>query len=186
MAQLNVNVDNPATQPVKTYSLANPAITGVYVFSAASLAGTVAANTFLTLYNPVASGKTVTFSAAFISTVAGAAASTTAPMRGYRISAAPTGGTVQGAATIAKFNNTSPNTVAEVRLGNPTVTLGPALWNTPPAVTTGAGGGQFVHIVDTPAGSPPFILAQGEGIAINCNAGDTDQVWNLTIVWAET
>lgn len=173
-------------QPVSTYSVANPALTGVYVFSAAGLPGVAAANTFLTLFNPAASGKTVTFSAAFISTVAGAAASTTAPMRGYRIAAAPTGGTVQAAATIAKFNSASANTVAEVRLGNPTVTLGAALWNTPPAVTTGAGGGQFVHVVDTPEGSPPFILAQGEGIAINCSAGDTDQVWNLTIVWAET
>lgn len=172
-------------QPIAEYAVANPAITGVYVFSAASLAGVVAANTFLTLFNPIGSGKNVSFSAAFISTVSTAAASTTAPMRGYRISAAPTGGSVQAANTIAKFRTTQTDSVAEVRLGNPTVTLGPALWNTPPAVTSGVGGGQFVHDVDTPAGSPPFLLVPGEGIAINCNAGDTDQVWNITVVWAE-
>lgn len=173
-------------QPIAQYAVSNPAITGVYVFSIPSLAGVVAANTFLTVFNPVGSGKTVSFSAAFISTVSTAATSTTAPMRGYRISAAPTGGTVQATNTIAKFNNASANSVVEVRTNNPTVTLGPALWNTPPAVTAGVGGGQFVHDVDTPAGSPPFVLAQGEGIAINCNAGDVDQVWNITVVWTET
>lgn len=172
-------------QPVSTYSVASPAITGVYVFSVPSLAGVVAANTFVTLYNPIGSGKNISFSAAFISTVATAAAGTTAPMRGYRIAAAPTGGSVQAASTIAKFRTTQTDSVAEVRLGNPTVTLGAALWNTPPAVTGGVGGGQFVHDVDTPAGSPPFLLVPGEGIAINCSAGDTDQVWNITIVWAE-
>jgi len=173
-------------QPVSTYSVSNPSLTGTYVFSIANAAGVAGANTFITLYNPVASGKTISFSSAFISSVAGGAASTTAPMRGYRFSGAPTGGTVQGAATIAKFNNAVANTVGEVRTGNPTVTLGPALWNTPPPVTSGAGGGQFVHIVDTPAGAPPFVLAQGEGIAINCSSGDVDQVWNLTIVWTES
>lgn len=172
-------------QPLSQYSVANPAITGVYVFSIASLPGVVAANTFLTVYNPVASGKTVSFSAAFISTAATAAAGATAPMRGYRFSGAPTGGTVQAAATVAKFNNASADSVVEVRTANPTVTLGAALWNTPPAVTAGVGGGQFVHMVDTPEGSPPFVLAQGEGIALNCNAGDVDQIWNLTVVWAE-
>lgn len=208
MPENRVNVDNPSTgpvnisgpitvsgqpigttitgQPISTYSVANPALTGVYVFSAANLAGVVAANTFLSLFNPIGSGKTVSFSAAFVSTVSTAAAGTTAPMRGYRIAAAPTGGTVQGAATIAKFNSANANSVAEVRLGNPTVVLGAALWNTPPAVTAGVGGGQFVHSVDTPEGSPPFVLAPGEGIAVHCAGGDADQIWNLTVVWAES
>lgn len=172
-------------QPVGTYSVANPAITGVYVFSVPSLAGVVTANTFVTLFNPIGSGKNISFSAAFISTVSTAAAGTTAPMRGYRIAAAPTGGTVQAASTVAKFRTTQTDSVAEVRLNNPTVTLGAALWNTPPAVTSGVGGGQFVHDVDTPAGSPPFLLVPGEGIAVHCAGGDADQVWNITIVWAE-
>lgn len=182
MGQVKVDLDG---QPIAEYAVANPAIDGVYVFSAAGLAGVVAANTFLTVFNPVGSGKTVSFSAAFISTAATAASGATAPMRGYRISAAPTGGVVQGAATIAKFSNVTPDTVVEVRLGNPTVTLEAPLWNTPPAVTSGVGGGQFVHAVDTPAGSPPFVLAPGEGIAIHTTAGDVDQVWNITVVWAE-
>lgn len=194
MAQLNVNVDNPVAgavntfltgQPISQYNVANPAITGSYVFSIPSLAGVVAANTFVTAYNPVGSGKIVSFASAFISTVSTAAASTTAPMRGYRFSGAPTGGTVQSAATIAKFNNAYANTVVEIRTNNPTVTLGPALWNTPPAVTSGVGGGQFVHEVNVPSGSPPLLVAPGEGIAINCNAGDVDQVWNITVVWVE-
>lgn len=195
MAQLNVNVDNPVSgpaniaitgQPISQYAVPNPAITGTYVFSIPSLAGAVGANTFVTLFNPVGSGKNVSFAAAFISTAASAAAGSTVPMRGYRIAAAPTGGTVQAASAIAKFNSASADSVAEIRTANPTVTLGAALWNTPPAITSGAGGGQFVHEVDTPAGSPPFLLVPGEGIAINTSAGDADQVWNITIVWTET
>lgn len=172
-------------QPISNYLVSNPALTGVYLFSLAGALGVVAANTFLTAYNPVSSGKTVSFSAAFISTVATAASGAIAPMRGYRFSGAPTGGTVQGSATIAKLNNAYPDAVLEVRTNNPTVALGPALWNTPPAVTSGAGGGQFVHDVDLPAGSPPLVLAPGEGVAINCSAGDVDQVWNFTIAWGE-
>lgn len=182
MAQTSVSVEG---QPLSNYLVSNPTVTGVYTFSISGMTGVVAANTFLTAFNPVGSGKTVTFSAAFISTVAAAASGATAPMRGYRISAAPTGGTVQAVSAVAKFNSTYANSVLEIRTANPTVTLGPALWNTPPAVTTGAGGGQFVHEVDTPAGSPPFVLAPGEGIAIATTAGDTDQVWNMTVVWAE-
>lgn len=182
MSQMTIGVGG---QPVSTYSVSNPTITGTYVFSIASLAGAAGSNTFVTLFNPVGSGKTVSFAAAFISTAASAAAGSTVPMRGHRISAAPTGGTVQASSAIAKFNNLSVDSIAEIRTGNPTVTLGAALWNTPPAITSGAGGGQFVHEVDTPAGSPPFVLAPGEGIAVNTSAGDADQVWNITIVWTE-
>lgn len=171
--------------PVTQYSVQNPAIDGVYIFSAAGLAGVVAANTFLTIYNPVGSGKIVSIGGAFVSMVAAAASGATAPMRGYRFAGAPTGGTVQAAATIAKFATAYPNASAEIRLGNPTVTLGAALWNTPPAVTTGAGGGQFIHAVEVPPGVGPFSLAEGEGVALNTSAGDTDQVWNISIAWAE-
>jgi len=182
MGQLKIDLEG---QPISNYLVANPAITGVYVFSKAQMNGTAAANTFLTIFNPVGSGKNVSFAGAFISTGSAAATSATAPMRGYRLSSAPTGGVVEATSSVAKFNTAYPDTVVEVRSGNPTVTLGPALWNTPPTLTSGAGGGQFVHEVDTPAGSPPFLLVPGEGIAINASAGDTDQVWHMTIVWTE-
>lgn len=172
-------------QPLSFWQTSNPSLRGAYIFSVENQAGVVAANTFLTLFNPVGSGRLYLTSAAFISCVAGAAASATRAMRGYRISAAPTGGTVQAANTVCKLDTLYPDTGADIRIGNPTVTLGPAAWNTPPPATTGAGGGQFVHAVELPPGSPLFLLRPGEGIAINCQAGDVDQVWNLTVTWGE-
>jgi hypothetical protein len=176
---------NTITTPLFTSAVQNPALTGSYVASFPQVPGVVAANTYLTLFNPVGSSKTVLFGGAFISMVAGSAASTTAPMRGYRIAAAPTGGTVASAASIGKFQTSQPNPAGEIRTGNPTVTLGAGLWNTPPAVTTGAGGGQFIHIVSVPPGAGIFSLIAGEGIAINCSGGDVDQVWNVSVVWSE-
>jgi hypothetical protein len=146
---------NTITTPLFTSAVQNPALTGSYVASFPQVPGVVAANTYLTLFNPVGSSKTVLFGGAFISMVSGSAASTTAPMRGYRIAAAPTGGTVASAASIGKFQ------------------------------TTGAGGGQFIHIVSVPPGAGIFSLVPGEGIAINCSGGDVDQVWNVSVVWSE-
>lgn len=182
---LTVTPSNTLTTPLFVTSAPNPSLTGSYVASFPQVAGVVAANTYLTMFNPVASGKTVLFGGAFVSMVAGSAASTTAPMRGYRIAAAPTGGTVASAASIGKFQTLQPNPACEIRTANPTVTLGAGLWNTPPAVTTGAGGGQFIHIVSVPPGAGIFSLVPGEGIAINCSGGDVDQVWNISVVWSE-
>lgn len=170
---------------VASYSITNPSLDGFYVFSSAALTGVVGPNTYMTLYNPVGSGKTIAFGGAFVSMVASAATSKTVPMRGHRFSGAPTGGTVQPSSSVGKFVSTYPNSVAEVRLGNPTVTLGAALWNTPPAVTTGVGGGQFIHAVNVPPGAGSFTLAPGEGLAVNCQDGGTGQVWNISLVWGD-
>jgi hypothetical protein len=187
MAQESVDVSTIASGagPITQYAVQNPAVTGVYVYSLATQIGVVAANTFLTMFNPVGSGKSVIFGAAYVSTLASGATSAIAPMRGYRISAAPTGGTVQANSDIAKFNTSYPNSVVEIRSANPTVTLQAALWNTPPTATSGAGGGQFVHLITVPPGSGAFLLKPGEGIAINTSVGSLNQVWNFSLVWEE-
>lgn len=172
-------------QPLSIWQTSNPGLRGSYVFSVENQPGVVASNNFLTFFNPVGSGRIYILGAAFISCVAGAAASSTRAMRGYRINALPTGGTVQAANTVMKLDTNFPDTGADIRIGNPTVTALQAAWNTPPPVTTGAGGSQFVHEVQVPSNSQPFVLRAGEGIVINTAAGDTDQVWNITIAWAE-
>lgn len=170
--------------PISTYAGQNPSIKGVYVWSGANFAGVAAANNFATLFNPVGSGKLISFGGAFVSMVTSAAASATAPMRGVRITA-HSGGSLIASSAFGKFDSTYPNSIAEIRTGNPTITAGSFLWNTPPAVTTGAGGGQFIHTVNVPPGVGPFLLREGEGVCVQTAAGDTDQVWNISFAWAE-
>lgn len=173
-----------SVNPLPVILTPNPQIDGVYIASIADAPGTVASNTFITLFNPVGSGKTVTVGALFVSTVSNAGTVATRPTRLHRINAAPTGGVVMAAADVFKFNTTSPDPVCVIRTGNPTVTLLAAASNTPPPVTVGAGGGQFVHEIEPPAGTA-VILAPGEGVAVNNAAGDTAQRWNFSLAWAE-
>jgi hypothetical protein len=180
----NLTYIGSSTNPLPVIQTANPQIDGTYVMSIANVAGTAAAQTFITLFNPVGSGKTVIVGGMFISTVAAAGTSATAPTRIHRISAAPTGGVVAVAANIFKFSTANPDAVSEIRTGNPTVVLQAPASNTPPPVTTGAGGGQFVHEVDPPTGTT-VLLAPGEGVAVHNSAGDTAQRWNISLAWAE-
>lgn len=162
----------------------NPQVDGTYIFSIADVLGSVAAQTFMTLFNPIGSGKALIVGAAFVSTAAAAGTPVTTPMRIHRISAAPTGGVLAGVSSIFKFNTSNPNAVAELRSGNPSVVLGAPASNTPPPVTTGAGGGQFVHEIDPPPGTS-VILQEGEGLALHTSLGDAAQRWNISLAWAE-
>lgn len=179
-----VTYPGSSVNPLPVILTPNPQIDGVYIHSIANVPGTVAAQTFITLFNPVGSGKTMIVGGMFISTVAAAGTAATQPTRIHRISAAPTGGSVVAVADIFKFDTASPNALGEVRVGNPTVTLQAAASNTPPPVTTGAGGGQFVHEVDPPTGTT-VLIRPGEGVAVHNTAGDTAQRWNISLAWAE-
>lgn len=173
-----------SVNPLPVILTANPQVDGTYILSIADVPGTATPQTFITLFNPIGSGKTVVVGGMFISTVAAAGTSATQPTRIHRISAAPTGGSVVAAADIFKFNTANPDPISVLRIGNPTVTLGAPASNTPPPVTTGAGGGQFVHEVDPPTGTT-VLLAPGEGVAVHNSAGDTAQRWNISLAWAE-
>lgn len=173
-----------SVNPLPVIMTPNPQIDGTYILSIANIPGTVASNNFVTLFNPVGSGKTVVVGGMFISTVAAAGTSATQPTRIHRISAAPTGGVLVAASDIFKFNTANPDPVCVLRIGNPTAVLQAPASNTPPPVTTGAGGGQFVHEVDPPTGTT-VLLAPGEGVAVNNSSGDTAQRWNISLAWAE-
>lgn len=175
-----------ASQPIGQYPQSNPLLTGAYLFSIEDQPGVVASNTFLTIFNPVGSGRNYVTTASFLSAVAAGATAVTKNMRSYRIAAAPTGGTVQAASTVCKLQTSYRDTNAVIRVGpGITATLGQPFSSTPPPVTSGAGGSQFVHTVALPTGSPPFLVVPGEGVAFNTAAGDTDQSWSITIAWAE-
>lgn len=168
---------------VNTLPIKDPAITGVYAFSADEIPGVVAANNFMSLFNPVGSGKTFIFFGAFISSAAAAASTVTAPMRGFRITTA-TAGTLQATSAIAEFVSAMPSPVAEVRTGNPTVTLGPGFFNSPPVLPV-TNSVTPVHAVVFPGGTGPFTLVAGEGVAFRTNSGDVDQRWNIGMIWGE-
>lgn len=179
---IGVNVSNT---PLASYAVGNPSTTGAYIFSAAEQSGVVAANNFLTLFNPIGSGKTLTFSGASISSfIVGDTATSILSMRGYRITTA-TGGTLQAASATAKFSTTMADPAAEVRIGNPSVTLGACVFNSPPFVGAAKGSVPTVHQVTVPAIDGPFNLVPGEGIVLRTEAGDVDTRWNLSVAWGE-
>lgn len=176
-------VGNTSTTPLFTTGAPNPAVAGTYVFSIGNVPGVAAANNFLSVFNPVGSGKNMFFGAAYISMGTTAPVGNTEPMNVFRITAA-SGGTLQAASAVGKFQTTMADPTAEVRIGNPTVTVGAQLSNTP-GISPNPGSTP-VHIVTVPSIAPPFILAPGEGVAMRALNGDTDQRWNLSIVWSET
>lgn len=172
-----------SSNPLPTVTVINPAIDGVYVHSIANTPGVVAANNFLSIFNPLGSGKVLSIGGLFFSSTSAGAASETEPLRMHRISAA-SAGTLQPDSATVKFQTGQPDPVAEVRIGNPTVTLGSPFVNSPPVITVGSGG-TGVHEVPLPPGVGPFTCLPGEGVVARTAAGDTDQRWNITVLWAE-
>lgn len=186
-----VQVTNPdgtrigeAVNPLMSVVSKDPMINGVYVFSLANTPGVVAANNFLSLFNPVGSGKTAAFSGCFVSSTSAGGTTETEPMRGFRITAA-SAGTLQAASAVVKFVSTYPNPALQVRTANPTCTIDGAIFNTPPTISATVGSTE-VHSVGSGAQLGVFSLAEGEGVVLRTAAGDVDQRWNLSIVWGET
>jgi hypothetical protein len=170
--------------PIMSVTSKDPFLDGIYVFSNGSVPGVVAANNFLSLFNPIGSGTSIAWSGCFVSSAIGTGTSTVAdPMRGYRITTA-SAGTLQPDSAVCKFVNTYPNPLAEIRTGNPTCTLDGAIFNTPPAISATVGS-TAVHSVGNPGGLGVFLLSEGEGIVLRTDVGDTDMRWNLSVVWGE-
>lgn len=185
MAENRINVETTSATPLYISTAPNPAIKGAYVYSIGGVPGVVAANNFLSLFNPVGSGKTVSLGAAYISSFALGAALSPAPMNGFRITTA-TGGVLQTNATaVTEFQSTMPTSACEVRTGNPTVTLGPQIFNAAPVVSPAAGGSTTQNIAAAPAVYPPFTLVPGEGVVLRTTSGLVATLWNISLVWAE-
>jgi len=197
----NVAITSPVTFPVSGTIIAtpsgtqvvsgtvssvvtkDPALTGVYAFSADEIVGVAAANNYVSLFNPLLSGKTYVFFGAFLSAVTAGGSVTTSPMRAFRANTVAAG-TLQLATAITRFSNLYPVQTAEVRTGNPTAVLDGGLFNSPPPLSAG-NGTTPVHAAGFPPGTGPFLLAPGEGIVFRQAVGDTDLRWNIGIAWGE-
>lgn len=156
--------------------------TGLYIFSLQRQDSLVLGKNFITMLNPAGSGKIITlggFFVSFFATVAGPAY----PMRGYRATSTPTGGTLHTVTDICKFDTAIADSVAELRSNNPTVTVDGAFFNSPAGTVKDTVGG--VHEVDAPPGFNPFVVRPGEAIVLRQDVGAVGHLWNVSVLWRE-
>lgn len=147
--------------------------------------GVVAANNFLSIFNPVGSGKNLYFTRFVCFPYATAATTPTDNMEVWRTSAA-SAGTQLAAANISKYDTTQANSIADVRTGNPTNTLVGTvpILAIPPAITSAASGVSSTINIVPPSGT--FLVAHpGEGLVARTPAGAVGQVWSLGFSWLE-
>ena len=154
-----------------------------YFHSLIDAPGVVAANTFMSIFNPANSGRVVSFYAIAVDSFASGASGTASSLVVDRITAA-SGGTQIPFASINKLITTELNSTTEVRTGNPTVTkTGLSLYSWIPPISTGSGVGGST--VSNPPPSEGFFCLPGQGIAFSTPAGNTNQVWSIKATWAE-
>lgn len=177
------NASNSITNPIFV-SQTVPAGVNFYTTNISDVPGVVAANNFLSILNPVGSGKTMIFYAFIIVPWATGATTATVSMNVFRSTAA-SAGTVVTAANIGKFLTTQPNSIADVRTGNPTVTTtGLSIGAFPPAVTAASSGSGPSTTINSPTGSS-FTCMPGEGVVARTASGNVNQLWNIGFIWAE-
>lgn len=181
----NVLVTNTSGSPVITQAVTTPA-PAAYTTLIEDVTSVNTANNYLSIFNPVGSGKILSFAQFVCFPYATAAQATTINMEVQRTSAA-SAGTLLAAANINKFDTTQANSIAEVRTGNPTVTLVGTvpLIAVPPALTNAANGTSSPADIIPPTGTL-FICRPGEGVVVKQLAGaGTVQKWSLGFSWAE-
>lgn len=178
----DVDVTTTPTGVTETLSVVNPAFTGIYYFSSQDMPGVVAANNFLTLFNPLASGVNVVVIGGVVGNyLITGATNARFSLQVARVTTA-SGGVLQAASTFAKGVTAYPAAVAEVRLANPAVTLGPVLTAVPPPVSPNFA---FRTVLTVAEAATPLLLVPGEGIVARTAGGDIDQTWNIQVQWAE-
>lgn len=184
MGQINATIINKsATESVPIFNSIDPSWTGVYFHALVDVAGTVTDNNYISVLNPVGSGK-LAIALGFITTnYSGASVTDAQSLRAFRTSA-HTGGTDVTAANVNRFATAFPNPSSQVKIGNPGVTVtnptNPMIGIAP---SLGSGDQTPVTVAPTPGAS--FVFLPGEGIVFNVPVGDIDQKWNMQYVWAE-
>lgn len=155
----------------------------LYAYSQ-QFAGVVTANTYFTITNPSTSGKLVVTLVFIGTSTSTGQVSGVAPLIMYRASGV-SGGTLQNNATeVAKFITFHPDSIVELRTDNPTVTLGTRILAIQSIESTGSGSSSAATF-QVPSGGPGAILLPGETIALRTANGDTDQRWNMNLLWQE-
>jgi hypothetical protein len=157
--------------------------TALYILSLQRQDSLVGGKNFITLWNPVDSGKVMALGSFFVSFMA-TVASPAYPMRGYRITSQPTGGTLATSAEICAFDTKVFTPGAEIRYNNPTTgALDGAIFNAPPGTVKDTIG--EIQQIDAPPGFNPFLVRPGEGVVMRQDVGAVGHFWNISIVWRE-
>lgn len=184
MAQMDIRVVNdPASQALPIFTSIDPTWTGVYFHANVDDPGVVASNNYLSVFNPIGSGKIAIALGFSASSYSLNTISTPSSLRAFRTSAA-SAGTLIAAANVNRFASAFGNPSCEVRVGNPTTTNTNAtnpMIGIPVVVGNGAQNGQ--NVAPTPGAS--FVFMPGEGIVFNTPSGDVDVRWDLQYIWAE-
>jgi hypothetical protein len=178
MGQINVASDNLSAIP--TFPGIDPTYAGVYVTVISDDAGTTATKNHLSFFNPVGSGKTVIVLGLTIGAYSVASVNSGVSLSVFKLTTpAPSAGTV---ITPSKFASTMPNSVADVRFSNPTVTTVNTndLAAFPPPFGS-AGVGASISAFQ----GASFAILPGEGVVFQAPSGNTNCRWNIEIVWGE-
>lgn len=175
----------PSQDGVRVGYQRDPAWVGVYSFSESFNGTTTAINNFVSIFNPIGSGRDLVLLYVAVESYSVGIFVATNTIRLSRITTASGGVIFTGG---AEFQTTDPSRVAEVRVTNPTVTV--------LASISEFGQNQGITAVGSTAVSRreyrpdpswgEFLLVPGEGVVLRQNtAGDTDQRFSFTVVWAE-
>jgi len=157
--------------------------TALYIFSRQREDSLVTPKNFVSLWNPVNSGKVMSLGGFFVSFMATVAAPAY-PIRGYRITAQPTGGTLAASSEICAFDTKVFAPAAQIRYDNPTCTgIDGAFFNSPPGTVKDTIG--EIQQIDAPPGFNPFLVRPGEGVVIRQDVGAVGHFWNISILWRE-
>lgn len=155
-----------------------------YSFAVRDAAGAVAANNFISFFNPANSGKVMLAFVGIVTSYAVGVSTTDVSLTSRFITDA-TGGTLVPSSEIYRLRNDWPNSVLEVRTGNPTVTLTSlgTIGNFAPPITSGVGGTTPSGLSAPSAAGVPF--APGQGFVWRTESGNVNQRWNLQFIWVE-
>lgn len=176
-----LSVVTTAGSGVATYNGADPTWTGVYVHALVDSPGVVAATRYLSVFNPVGSGKIAIALGFTVSSYSTGSVTGVTSMFASRHSTA-SGGTTIAANAVQRFVTSMPDPVSVVRVNNPTVTTtGTPLLGLVPVI----GGVAGVGAVVIPPPGPGFAFLPGDGVVFQVTTGDTQQRWNLQYIWAE-
>lgn len=152
-----------------------------YLYQVVKAAGVVAANQFISAFNPVNSGVAMLGLELSVDTFAAGSTSATDPLVGFRTSS-QSGGTLIAASTIARFAPTFPDPQIEIRTGATVATTGLAVSTVAPVISVGTGNsGKSV-------GTPPGVFAvipPGTGVTFGTASGAVNQIWDIRLVWGE-
>ena len=156
-----------------------------YSYALHDTPGVVAANNFISFFNPANSGKVMLAFNGIVTSYATGVSSTDTSLTSRYITSA-TGGTLVDAATgVYPLRFDFPDSKLEVRTGNPTVGLTAlgSIGNFLAPITSGVGGTVASSLGAPSAGGVPFV--PGEGFVWRTEAGNVNQRWNLQFIWAE-